>query len=44
VLAKHAFARRSFDGRLIRALPAVSAAVILVAGLVMTARAVPLVH
>src|SRR3989454_4286150 len=32
VLAKKAFARRSFDGLLIRALPAVSAAVILGAG------------
>jgi nickel/cobalt transporter (NicO) family protein len=44
VLAKHAFARRSFDGLLIRALPAVSAAVILVAGIAMTVRAIPKVH
>jgi len=41
VLAKKAFARASFDGRLIRALPAVSALVILVAGVAMTARALP---
>jgi nickel/cobalt transporter (NicO) family protein len=44
VLAKRAFARRSFDGLLIRALPAVSAAVILVAGIAMTAHAIPKVH
>jgi ABC-type nickel/cobalt efflux system permease component RcnA len=44
VLAKNAFARRSFDGVLVRALPAVSAAVILAAGLVMTVHAVPKVH
>jgi nickel/cobalt transporter (NicO) family protein len=44
VLAKHAFARRSFDGFLVRALPAVSAAVILAAGVAMTVRAVPKVH
>ena len=44
VLAKKAFARRSFDGLLIRALPAVSALVILVAGVVMTAKALPRVH
>ncbi|MEN3342212.1 MAG: nickel/cobalt transporter (NicO) family protein [Actinomycetota bacterium] len=41
VLAKKAFARRSFDGLLVRALPAASAAVILAAGVAMTLRAVP---
>jgi nickel/cobalt transporter (NicO) family protein len=41
VLAKRAFARMSMEGRLIRLLPAVSALVILVAGAVMTARAIP---
>jgi nickel/cobalt transporter (NicO) family protein len=44
VLAKKAFARRSFDGVLIRALPAVSALVILAAGVAMTAKALPKVH
>ena len=44
VLAKKAFARRSFDGALIRALPAVSALVIVVAGVLMTAHALPKVH
>jgi ABC-type nickel/cobalt efflux system permease component RcnA len=44
VLAKKAFAKRSFDGLLIRALPALSAAVILVAGAVMTVHAVGKVH
>jgi ABC-type nickel/cobalt efflux system permease component RcnA len=44
VLAKRAFARRSFDGLLIRALPAVSAAVIIAAGVAMTAHAIPRVH
>jgi ABC-type nickel/cobalt efflux system permease component RcnA len=39
--AKHVFARRSFDGVIVRALPAVSALVILAAGVVMTARALP---
>jgi nickel/cobalt exporter len=39
VLAKKAFARRSFDGLLIRALPALSAAVILIAGALMTVHA-----
>jgi len=39
--AKRVFARSSFDGLLIRALPAVSALVILVAGVAMTARALP---
>jgi ABC-type nickel/cobalt efflux system permease component RcnA len=41
VLARSVFARRSFDGLLVRALPAVSAAVIVVAGLAMTIRAIP---
>jgi nickel/cobalt transporter (NicO) family protein len=41
VLARGVFRRKSFDGRLVRALPAVSAVAILVAGLVMTARALP---
>ena len=41
VLAKKAFSRGSFDGLLVRALPAVSAAVILAAGVAMTLRAVP---
>jgi len=44
VVAKRAFAHRSFDGALVRALPAVSALVILVAGAAMTARALPGVH
>ncbi len=44
VLAKRAFAGRSFDGVLVRALPAVSAAVILAAGVAMTVRAIPRVH
>jgi nickel/cobalt exporter len=44
VLAKRTFARASFDGLLIRALPAVSALVILVAGVAMTARALPKVR
>src|SRR6266513_198127 len=35
VVARRAFARRSFDGLLVRALPAVSAAVILAAGVAM---------
>jgi ABC-type nickel/cobalt efflux system permease component RcnA len=41
VLAKRAFGRMSMDGGLIRLLPAVSALVILVAGAIMTARAIP---
>jgi nickel/cobalt transporter (NicO) family protein len=41
VLAKRAFGRIGFDGRVIGLLPAVSALVILVAGIAMTARAVP---
>ena len=44
VLAKRAFRRVSFDGRLMALLPAVSAAVILVAGVAMTVRALPRVH
>jgi nickel/cobalt transporter (NicO) family protein len=44
VLAKKAFARRSFDSLLIRALPALSALVILAAGVAMTAKALPKVH
>jgi ABC-type nickel/cobalt efflux system permease component RcnA len=41
VLARTAFRRVSFDGRLVRLLPAASALVILAAGLAMTFRAVP---
>ena len=41
VLARTVFRRTSFDGRLVRLLPAVSAVVILAAGLAMTVRAVP---
>lgn len=44
VLAKRRFAGRTFDGLLLRALPAVSAAVILTAGVIMTVRALPKVH
>jgi ABC-type nickel/cobalt efflux system permease component RcnA len=44
VLARRAFARRSFDGILVRALPAASALVIVGAGVAMTARALPGVH
>ena len=44
VLAKRRFAGRSFDGLLVRALPAVSAAVIVTAGVVMTVHAIPKVH
>lgn len=44
VLAKKAFARRTLDGLLVRALPAVSALVILVAGVAMTVKAIPKVH
>jgi nickel/cobalt transporter (NicO) family protein len=39
--ARRAFSRRSFQGRLVRALPAVSAAVILAFGVAMTVRALP---
>jgi ABC-type nickel/cobalt efflux system permease component RcnA len=41
VLARRVFKRMSFEGRLIRLLPAASALVILAAGLAMTAHAVP---
>jgi nickel/cobalt exporter len=41
VLARTAFRRMSFEGRLVRLLPAASALVILAAGLGMTVRAVP---
>jgi nickel/cobalt transporter (NicO) family protein len=41
VMAKRAFTRMSFQGRLISLLPAVSALVILCAGLVMTLHAIP---
>ena len=41
VTAKRAFSRMSFEGRLVRVLPAVSALVILFVGLAMTLRAVP---
>ena len=41
VTAKHTFSRLSFEGRLVRALPAVSAAVIVCVGLAMTLRALP---
>jgi nickel/cobalt transporter (NicO) family protein len=41
VLAKRAFGRIGFDGRIVGLLPAVSALVILLAGVAMTARAVP---
>jgi nickel/cobalt exporter len=41
VLAKRAFARVSLEGPLVRLLPAASALVILVAGVAMTARALP---
>ncbi|PWU25212.1 MAG: high-affinity nickel-transporter [Candidatus Rokuibacteriota bacterium] len=41
VLARSVFKRASFEGRLVRALPAASALVILAVGLAMTARALP---
>jgi nickel/cobalt transporter (NicO) family protein len=41
VLAKRAFSRLSFNGRLVQLLPAASALVILAAGLAMTLRALP---
>jgi ABC-type nickel/cobalt efflux system permease component RcnA len=44
VLAKQRFAGSNFNGRLLRALPAVSALVILVAGAVMTVHAIPKVR
>ena len=39
ITAKRAFGRMSFEGRLIRALPAVSAVVVLALGAAMTVRA-----
>jgi nickel/cobalt exporter len=44
VLAKQVFARRSFDGALVRALPVVSALVILAAGIAMAVSAFPKVR
>jgi ABC-type nickel/cobalt efflux system permease component RcnA len=44
VLARSAFARRSFDGLLLRVLPAASAVVIVVAGVAMTVHALPKVR
>jgi ABC-type nickel/cobalt efflux system permease component RcnA len=44
VVARRAFARRSFDGLAIRLLPAVSALIIVIAGVAMTVRALPGVH
>jgi nickel/cobalt transporter (NicO) family protein len=44
VYAKRMFARASFDGVVIRALPAVSAAVIVLAGAVMTLHSIPKVR
>jgi len=41
VLARRVFARARFDGPVVRALPALSAAVIVVAGLAITAKALP---
>jgi nickel/cobalt transporter (NicO) family protein len=41
VSARRFLRRKSFDGRIVRALPAASAAVILVLGLAMTARSIP---
>jgi ABC-type nickel/cobalt efflux system permease component RcnA len=41
VLARRAFGRLSLDGRVVRALPAVSAALILVVGIAITAKAIP---
>jgi ABC-type nickel/cobalt efflux system permease component RcnA len=41
VLARRAFSRARFDGPLIRALPSVSAAVIVLVGVVITAKAIP---
>lgn len=43
VLARRTFARASFDGRLVRVLPAVSALAILCVGLGLTLRAIPAV-
>jgi ABC-type nickel/cobalt efflux system permease component RcnA len=44
VLAKRAFARARVDGALLRALPALSALIILLAGVAMTAQALPKVR
>jgi ABC-type nickel/cobalt efflux system permease component RcnA len=44
VLAKQVFARRRFDGAVVRALPVVSALVILAAGIAMAASALPKVR
>jgi ABC-type nickel/cobalt efflux system permease component RcnA len=41
VMARRAFSRVSLEGRLVRALPALSALVILGVGLLLTARAIP---
>jgi nickel/cobalt transporter (NicO) family protein len=41
VLARRAFGRLSLDGRVVRALPAVSAALILFVGIAITAKAIP---
>jgi nickel/cobalt exporter len=41
VFARRAFSRMSLEGRLVRTLPAVSAALILLVGVVITAKAVP---
>jgi len=41
VLARRAFGRLSFNGRLVRALPAVSALVILLVGVAITVKAIP---
>jgi len=41
VLAKRAFARISLEGRAVRLLPALSAAVIVAAGVAMTVHALP---
>jgi ABC-type nickel/cobalt efflux system permease component RcnA len=44
VLAKRAFSRLSFEGRIAGLLPAVSALVIVVAGIAMTVHAIPKVR
>jgi nickel/cobalt transporter (NicO) family protein len=41
VVARQAFGRLSLNGRLVRALPSVSAGLILAVGLLITARALP---
>ncbi len=41
VLARRAFGRVSFEGRVVRALPAVSALVILCVGVAITVKAIP---